>query len=68
MSKLSDSSKTLVDGYEPATKNPDLMRGWKRGLTLYCQRRENETGTPAVRFKAAVKMLLTKSGFDVRNV
>ena len=65
---LSDSPATLCEGYGPATKNPDKMRGWKRSLTLYCNRKAAEKGIPSFRFKAAIKMLLTKRGFNVHSI
>ena len=66
--KLSDSPATLREGYGPATKNPDKMRGWKRALTLYCNRKSQETTRPTFRFKAAIKMVLTKDGYDVSQL
>lgn len=66
--KLSDSPLSLKLGYKNAHKNYDKMRGWKRSLTLYCQRRSLETGTPPYRFKAAIKMLLTKAGYEVSTI
>ena len=66
--KLSDSPTSLRDGYKTAKKNADKMRGWKRSLTLYCNRRAEETGTPPIRFKAAIKMLLTKDGHNVKAI
>jgi hypothetical protein len=54
----------LVEKYSAAQENPDLMRGFKRSLTVYCNKKSEETGTPPFRFKAAIKMLLTKAGHD----
>lgn len=66
--KISDSPYTLCLTYPSAKANPDLMRGWKRALTLYCRRRSNETGKPEYRYKAGVKMCLTKAGHNVTNL
>lgn len=66
--KMSESPKTLVAAFDEASKNPDKLRGWKRSLTLYCKRKEEETGTPAIRFLAAVKMRLTKEGFNAKTI
>ena len=67
-SKLSDSPTSLREGYKKAKKNSDKLRGWKRSLTLYCNRRSEETGTAPIRFKAAIKMLLTKDGHNVKAI
>lgn len=66
--KLSESADTLVVGFGKVKKSYDKMRGWKRALTVYCQRRSQETGKPEYRFRAAIKMLLTKAGYDVAQI
>ena len=61
---LSQNAKSLCDGYPVALKNPDKMRGWKRSLTLYKRSQSALTGRPEFRFHAAIKMRLTKLGYD----
>lgn len=65
MARISDSCSSLVAAFPQARRNKDKMRGWKRALTLYCQRREMETGTPALRFRAGVKKSLTQKGMSL---
>lgn len=60
----SNDLDTLIAGFEAASSDADLLRGFKRSLTLYCRNKESETGTAAFRFRAAVKMRLTKMGHD----
>jgi hypothetical protein len=63
----SSASKVLVERYEEAVKSKDAtkMKNWRRSLSRYCSSREAETGTPAIRYRAAIKSRLTKSGYDV---
>jgi hypothetical protein len=42
----------------------DQRRGAKAAITKYCQKRAKETGTPAIRFLAAIKMRATKKGVN----
>ena len=56
--------QNLVELYPAALDNPDLMRGWKRRLTLYLRKRLEETGSQGSRLLAAVKMSLSKKGYD----
>lgn len=58
----------LVKRFKAASKDCDKLRGWKRALTLYCRNKEQETGTPAFRFRAAVKMVITKMGLNANLV
>ena len=60
--RVSESPSSLVAAYPAALRNKDLMRGWKRALTVYCGRKAKETGSPPFRFRAAIKMRLTKNG------
>ena len=55
---------SLVQKYPKALQDSDLMRGFKRSPTVYCKKRAAETGTPAERFRAAIKMLIRKAGYD----
>ena len=66
--KKSASPQTLVESYPLALSNSDKMRGWKRSLTLYCRSRSEESGTPISRFRAAIKMRLTKNGFNTNTI
>lgn len=68
LAKPSNNLDMLLSGFAVASKNYDKMRGWKRSLTLYCRNKEEETGTAATRFKAAVKMRLTKMGHDASSI
>ncbi len=60
----SNDLDTLIGEYPLALANPDKMRGWKRAKTLYCRNRANALGGRPERVDAAVKMTLTKRGFD----
>lgn len=62
------NATTLVDTYRSCSRSKTKMAGWKRNLTAYCRRRENETGTPDYRYKAAIKSVLTKKGCKVTNI
>ena len=62
--KMDMNLAKLIEKFPMAVKNYDKLRGFKRSLTLYCQNKEKETGTPAWRFKAALKMQLSKLGYD----
>jgi hypothetical protein len=55
---------TLIGEYPQALANPDKMRGWKRAKTLLCRNKANASGGKPERFDAAIKMRLTKLGFD----
>lgn len=46
----------------------DKMRGFKRSLTVYCQKKETETGTPARRFRAGVKAQISRRGGNVSTL
>ena len=59
------TASQLIERYPEATNNSRSLAGWKRSLTVYCQNKEKETGTPAIRFLAAIKMRLTKSGYSL---
>lgn len=66
--KLSDSPSNLIAAFEAAVKNPDKMRGWKRAFTLYKRNKSFATGRPEYRFHAAIKMQLTKAGYDTNEI
>lgn len=55
---------TLISEYPLALANPDKMRGWKRAKTLLCRNKANASGGQPKRFDAAIKMRLTKLGYD----
>jgi hypothetical protein len=55
---------TLISEYPQALANPDKMRGWKRAKTLLCRNKANASGGKPKHFDAAIKMRLTKLGFD----
>lgn len=60
----SQDLQVLLAGYPQALRNPDKMRGWKRAKTLLCRNKANASGGNPERFDAAIKMRLTKLGFD----
>ncbi len=62
------NATTLVNTFRSASRNKTKLAGWKRNLTAYCRRSETETGTPAYRYKAAIKSVLTKKGHTVTNI
>lgn len=55
---------TLIGEYPLALADSDKMRGWKRAKTLLCRNKANASGGKPERFNAAIKMRLTKLGFD----
>jgi hypothetical protein len=63
-------SKTqeLVTAFSRTKNNPDLLRGWKRSCTVYCQKQAKATGRPAYRFLNAVKAKLTQAGHDTSRL
>lgn len=58
------SASEYVDKFLAAPKTYDSMRGLKASLTKFCEKKERETGTPARRFRAAVKAVITRKGGD----
>jgi hypothetical protein len=55
---------TLISEYPAALKNPDKMRGWKRSKTLYNRNKAKQQGGNPEHFNRAIKMRLTKLGYD----
>jgi hypothetical protein len=58
------SANEYVDKFLSTPKTYDSMRGLKACLTKFCEKKERETGTPAVRFRAAIKAVITRKGGD----
>jgi hypothetical protein len=54
----------LVEKFRLAKGDYDLMRGLRRALTVWSQKREKATDTPAYYFIRAFKMKVTKIGLD----
>lgn len=66
--KISDSPKTLKLCYPTALANPDLLRGWKRALTLYCRRKAAETGKAEAHYRKQILAVLVKAEYDIGPV
>jgi hypothetical protein len=58
------TASEYVDKFLAAPKTYDSMRGLKASLTKFCEKKERETGTPARRFRAAIKAVITRKGGD----
>jgi len=58
----------LIEKFKKAKGNYDKMRGFRRALTVWSQKREEETGTPAFYFIRAFKMRVTKEGLNALAV
>ena len=58
------AANELVDKFLAMPKTYDRMRGFKASLTQFCEKKERETGTPAMRFRAAIKAVITRKGGD----
>jgi hypothetical protein len=54
----------LIEKFKLAQGDYDKMRGFRRSLTVWSQKREKETGTKALYFIRAFKMRVTKEGLD----
>lgn len=65
LSTVASSKATqLIQSFPEAVKNDGQFRNWKRSLTSYCNSREKETGTAAIRYRAAIKAVIAKNGGD----
>ncbi len=63
-----NSSTALVSTFGQARADAVLLKNWRTRLTRYCNRRSTETGTPASRFRAAIKASLTKRGYNTSSI
>lgn len=59
---MAKTSNDLVERFLIMDKTYDTLRGYKASLTKFCNNKEIETGTPAKRFRAAIKAVITRRG------
>lgn len=64
MAVKDEKFQELVAGFAKAWVDYDKRRGWNRKKTVWSNKRSKETGQPPSRFIAALKMRLTKLGYD----